>query len=284
MKDNMDKLLENAFVPEYEPAPELNAKIIAQSRQKQGKAKKNIVMQLPKVAAIVIALGCITPIGVYATDYLINNVFVTEHGISVGQTEYVDDAELAKPWEEVEVEPVSNEQGGPNDKWSEKKVEKIGSVTNTYYTYETYETALEESGLDNWFNTTYEGDGYVTYVHLKDADFEQMEIGAFFYVGEKMFSVSEIKRPGVNHMEGTHSLALAKTGNKRTYTAKSGKEYVLVDETAGEHEGTTYVVIAYGEYFGYLSFDAMTDEEIHQILDTVVVPKEQNTQEQTAQE
>lgn len=272
MKDNMDKLLEKAFTPEYEPAPELNEKILAQA--KQNRKKKSLAAQLPKVAAIVIALGCITPVGVYATNYLINNVLVTEHGISVGQTEFVDDAELAEPWEEVEVQDVSVEEGGANDKWSEKKVQKIGDVTNTYYTYETYETAIIEAGLDNWFNKVYEGDGYVTYVYTDSADYKAHEVGAFFYVGEKMFSVSQSMRPGVDHTQGVHSLVLQKTANQRTYTARSGKEYVLVDETEGDHAGATYVVIAYGEYFGYLSFKDMTEDEIHQILDTVVVPVE----------
>lgn len=272
MKDKMDKLLENALAPEFEPPADLNASILEQAKQKR--RKKGIVYYLPKVAAVVIALGCIAPVGVYATNYFIQNVLVTEHGISVGQTEYVDDAELAGPWEEVKTETVETQQGGPNDKWSEKKVEKVGTVTNTYYTYDAYETAVAESGMDNWFNMVYEGDGYVTYVHTKDADFEQHEIGAFFYVGEKMFSVSQSRCPGLNNAEGLHSLVMEKTGNERAYTSKSGKEYVLVDETAGDHAGKTYVLIAYGEYFGYLSFDGMTDEEIHQILDTVAVSEE----------
>ncbi len=272
MKDNMDKLLEKAFTPEYEPAPELNEMILAQAKQKR--RKKSFAAQLPKVAAIVIAIGCITPVGVYATNYLINNVLVTEHGVSVGEVEYVDDAELAKPWEDVKVEDVSDVEGGPNDKWSRKKVEKLGEFTNTYYTYDTYETAIAEAGLDNWFNTVYEGDGYVTYVHTDSKDYVAHEVGAFFYVGEKMFSVSESKRPGVDCSQGTHSLVFGKTANKRTYTAKNGIEYVLVDEAEGDHKGKTFVVISYGEYFGYLSFDGMTDDEIHQILDTVVVPVE----------
>ncbi len=221
-----------------------------------------------------IALGCVAPVGVYATNYLINNVLGTEHGISVGEVEYVDDAELAEPWEDVKVDDISDVEGGPNDKWTRKQVQKIGDTTNTYYTYETYETAITEAGLDNWFNKVYEGDGYVTYVHTDSVDFKEHEVGAFFYVGEKSFFVSEAKRPDVDHAQGTHSLIFQKTANQRTYTAKSGKEYVLVDETAGDHKGETFVLIAYGEYFGYISFDGMTDDEIHQILDTVVVPKE----------
>lgn len=275
MKDNMDKLLESALAPDFEPSAELNASILEQAGKKR--KKKSFVSQIPKAAAILLAIGCMAPVGVYATSYLVNNILVTEHGISVGQTEYVDDAQLAQPWEEVKTEEVSNVQGGPNDKWSEKKVEKVGSATNTYYTYETYETALEETGMDNWFNTAHTGDGYVTYVLTEDADFEMMEIGAYFYPDEeheKVFSISESKYPGADYAEVTHSLAIQKTGNKRTYTSVSGKEYVLVDEMAGDQKGTTYVVIAYGEYFGHLSFSNMSEEEIHQILDTVVIPAE----------
>ena len=39
MKDNMDKLLESALAPEFEPSAELNASILEQAGKKR---KKNI--------------------------------------------------------------------------------------------------------------------------------------------------------------------------------------------------------------------------------------------------
>ncbi len=274
MRDNIDVLLENAYIPEYEPSEELNMAILAKARANEKRRKNRFMMQLPKVAAVVLALGLATPVAVYGTNYLINNVIVTEHGISVGEAECVDDEEFTKTWEEAEIEVISDEQGDSEDKWIRKEVKQIEkTITNTYYTYENYSDALAASGMDNWLSEEYEDDNYVTYVHSEASDWEEHEIGVFFYFGEKQFNMSQMRRLGVDHTKGSHSLVLQNTSNKRTYTSKNGYEFVLVDEKT-DQKTETFVLISYGEYFGYLAFPDFTDDEIHQILDTVVLPKE----------
>ena len=129
MKDNMDALLENAYIPKYEPSEELNKAILEKSCEIKQKTKKGFAGQLPKVAAVVLALGLATPIGVYAANYLIQNVFVTEHGISVGEAELVDDAELTQTGEEAKIEVLSDVEGGSEDKWIRKEVKQIDKLT-----------------------------------------------------------------------------------------------------------------------------------------------------------
>lgn len=277
MKDNMDALLENAYIPKYEPSEELNKAILEKACEIEQKTKKGFAGQLPKVAAVVLALGLATPIGVYATNYLIQNVFVTEHGISVGEAELVDDAELTQTGEEAKIEVLSDVEGGSEDKWIRKEVKQIDNFTSTYYTFEDYSVALAESGMDNWLSKEYEDDNCVTYVHTQAADWEDHELSVFFYFGEKQFSMTQMLRPGVDHTQGVHSLVLQNTSNKRTYTSKNGYEFVLVDEVREDEMGKitkTYVMISYGEYLGYFSFPEFTDDEIHQILDSVVIPNE----------
>lgn len=277
MKDNMDVLLERAYIPEYEPSEELNKAILEQARGLKTRREKGFAGQLPKVAAVVVALGLATPVGVYATNYLIQNVFVTEHGISVGEAELVDDAELTQTGEEAQIDILSDVAGGPDDKWIRKEVKQIENMTSTYYTFEDYSVALAESGMDNWLSKEYEDDDYVTYVHTEAADWEDHEIGVFFYFGEKQFHMTQMLQPGVDHTQGVHSLVLQNTSNKRTYTSKNGHEFVLVDEVKEGEDGKlteTYVMISYGEYLGYFSFPEFTDEEIHEILDSVVIPNE----------
>lgn len=57
MKDNMDALLENAYIPEYEPSEELNKAILEKACEIKQKTKKGFAGQLPKVAAVVLALA-----------------------------------------------------------------------------------------------------------------------------------------------------------------------------------------------------------------------------------
>jgi hypothetical protein len=68
-----------------------------------------------------------------------------------------------------------------------------------------------------------------------------------------------------------------KTDNERNYTSKSGIEFTLVDDieakvNGGTEDGiSTYVMISYGDVSGFMIFEEMTDDEIHEILDKVVV-------------
>lgn len=274
MKDNMDVLLKKALEPDMEPSKELNNKVLESIRQKSEKTTKvKKVMRLPRAAAVIIAICCVAPIGVYAANKVIKKVFVTDHAISVGNPDYVDDEAIASPDEAVAIENVSHEEGDGTVKWLTKDVEIVnGHATNTYYAYKDYDTAVKESGLDTWFNTAYENDGNVIYVVTETQDVVNKCINGSFKYGEGTFFISEEIMTGNVADDVTSSVQLQNTSNKRDYTAASGEVFTLVDQITNdgtEDITTTFVMVAYDDYYGYISFDNLKDEEIHNILDTV---------------
>lgn len=278
MKDNMDNLLKKAFPADMEASAELNADILAKAGKTHKKTKK-AGFTLAGAAAIILVVLCVTPVGVYATNLIIEKVFVTEHTISVGNPEYVVDEDIYNHSEEVEVSDLGYEEGDESVNWLTKRVNVVnGYATNTYYTYADYATALLDAKLDNWFNKTYENAESVTYVITETSDTVTYDVTVWYPYGDGTFHFSESIMTGNVAEDMAYSLSLRNTGNKREYISPiSGIEFSLVDEITEDEEGErvrTYVVIAYGKYHGYICFEDLTEDEIHEILDTVVIPSD----------
>ena len=94
--------------------------------------------------------------------------------------------------------------------------------------------------------------------------------------GKTVF-VSQSKAEGIAE-NAAYSVIMNKTSNERSYTSKSGIEFTLVDDIEAKVGGTesgvsTFVMIAYGKYVNYIRFDNMTDDEIHDIMDKVIIPE-----------
>lgn len=269
-KDNMDILLENALRPNLEPSKEINEKILGSIGHRRS---NNMMFKLARVAAVIIAIICVGSIGVYAASQVIKKGFTTEHSISVGNPDYVDDAAIASPGDAVTIENVGHEEGDDSVNWITKDVQVVnGCATNTYYGYKDYETALLDSELANWFNTSYENPENVIYVVTETEDIVERAIDATFLYGEGSFSLHESIMTGNISGDAAYSIQLQNTNNKRNYTSKSGLEFTLVDEITNDGVGeeiTTFVMIAYDDYSGYISFHNLNDDEIHMILDTV---------------
>ncbi len=282
MKDNMDILLEKALKPDIEPDMELNEKILNGVKHK----KKSLSYKLARVAAVVCGIALVSPVAIYAANAIKNSkVEVSDHGISVGgQGDYaISDEDLAQPWEDVETEEIEFVEGDETVKWLTKRVEVVsGTYTNTYYAYDNYLDAITDAGLDNWFNTTYEMNESVTYIHTDGGDFQDFCVDASLKYNDGNFFVSESKMTGNVAEDASFGLCLTNTGNERTYTSSQGLEFTLVDEVK-DGETTTYVIIYYDYYRGYISFSNLSEEEIHQVLDTVnvsVVVKEPEATEE----
>lgn len=274
MKDNMDILLKKALEPTIEPDQELNNKVLESIRQKDTKETKGKrAVRLSRVAVAMIAVFCLAPLGVYAANKVMKKASVTEHSISVGNPDYIDDAAIASSEEPVKTETVSHEEGNESVKWLTKDVEKVNDyATNTYYVYKDYETAVKDAGLDTWFDKNYENAGNVTYAVTETEDFVNKSIDAEFIYGEGRFSISEQIMTGNVAEDAATSIQLQNTNNRRDYTAKSGQVFTLVDQIANdgtEDITTTFVIIAYDSYYGYISFNNLKEEDIHNILDTV---------------
>ena len=274
--NNLNNLLEKALQPAAEPAKELNTAILQTAYKGRG-GKRNIFNSVPKVAVAALVLVLLCPMGVYAAKAILKQVHVTENMLSVGNEEFIDDAAVLEAMqdEEVAVEKISSEEGNDSVKWLRKEVEEVGgTTTNTYYYYDDFGNAMADSGLENWLGGTYELSGNAIYIHSVDSSFAEDSVNATFLYGEGGIDFYTCKMTGNIDENVTQSLFIGKTSNKRTYVSKAGYEFALVDKVIGKGdvaETTTYVLISYGDNFGFLGFNNMTEDEIKQVLDTVLM-------------
>lgn len=270
MKDEIDILIEKSFQTDYEPSKELNEKIL---ERVQHRKRSGMLLKLPRVAAIILAITCMGSIGVYAANYIIKEVFITEHSVSTGNQDYVDDIAISSSEDAVTTENVGYEEGDENVNWISKAEQVVNDyATNTYYTYRDYETAVMDSKLDNWFTASYENAENVSYVVTKTEDILQCCINASFLYGKGRFYICEEIITGNVTEDFAYSIRLKNTNNERGYTSASGQTFTLVDQITKdgtEEVTTTFVMIAYDNYRGYISFENLKDEEIYKILDTV---------------
>lgn len=299
----LDIMLSNVLKPSFSPDESLNMKLKEMLRGKDndgtgGTGSQNSNMKAAKktlkkntspvkafirAAIVILAIASIGTVGVYAANYFLKKTTVYDHGISVGNQDYVNDEDLAEPWEEVPEENQGTFEGGPDDKWDTKEVVLTNGVyQNSYYTYSTYEKAIEDTCIDNIFSEPIGTPVSICYVETieqpgSDATqirYENYELDSSFDCNGKSVFVSQSKSKGVAE-DSSYSVILKKSGNERNYTSKSGIEFTLVDDVGAKPEGgsRTYVMISYYRVSGYMSFDDMTDSEIHEILDKVVIPE-----------
>ncbi len=269
MRNDMDSLLQEALKPGLIPSDSLNQSILENRGKAECFTKKSSLTGVIKAAAIVLCLFCIGGPVAYAATNFIKNILITEHAISIGNPAYVDDAAIAAPEEDVSVDALGGMKGGPGDKWTYKRVEKVnGSATNTYYNYLSLQDALEDAELPNWLTKEYELDGEAIYCFSDTGDVWYRSVGAFlsYEEGTVRYYVSQVTGNVASDM--AHSIKLENTENKREY-----KDFVLVDEVREEGITTTYVIISDGDVFGYLSFRGVSEEGIKAFLDTVIIPK-----------
>lgn len=275
----LDSVLTEALRPAFSPSPELNRQLLSgevkidASRQKAA-AKRLYV--LPKVAAVVLAVLCVGGAGVYAATQLLKEPVVTEHAISVGNTEYIDDAAIADTEEPVTTNRISYEEGTADTLWTSKKVSEVNGYVTTTYTFDSYAKAQQYSGIGTKFTTEYlpESKNGIIYSVTENEGFRESELSADLKYREGSFTVLQ-SRSEVGFAEDfAFSVKLQNTSNERDYRTKDGVTYHLVDETISGEDGNkvnTYVMIATDDYEGFISFRGLSEEEIHEVLDTVVI-------------
>ena len=274
MKPNMDRLLKEALRPELLPSAELNERILSGNREVDPKKQKNGIRKwymLPKAAVAAAALVLIGSAGVYAATKLLSDPVVTEHSISVGNTEYVDDDAIMASEEPATIENISSEKGDENVKWLTKDVEIVNGYTNTRCTYATYEEAAAEAGMDRWLGTEYASASPASFTDVEGQGYHSKMVNAEFHVKSGVVFISEsVAEAGVAD-DAAYSIQMQHPSNERTYTAENGLQFKLVDDTSAEGNVTTFVLIAYDRHTGYLSFEGLTDEEIHEVLENVSI-------------
>lgn len=297
MKDKLDELLKDSFVPKMAPSEELNDKILssiqdnAQNAVKTQKRGKGKMSTLIKVAAAFFGIAIAMPAAVYAAEQFIEirNAYISRDSISMGNIEYIPEET-----QEPENEPVEKSKGKSKkvmgtaeDKWISKEEIWAGSRKGFIYEYADYKTAAEESGLENWFTTEYEtcyegaDGGNVEYEEKKWHYFQMYTISATLKYKDGYFKVTEWKMDGSVAEDFCYSIPLDEMENPREYVNKAGAGFALVDNrktVEGEkgpiEEESTVVIIRYGKYCGSLEFYDLSEKEIHQILDTLTISNE----------
>ena len=230
---NIDELLRDGLIPEFEPGEELDAKIIGQVKAGRSSApvtpiKKSKVSSLTKIVAAACAVVIAGAVGTYAASVIITKPEVIDHGIYVGNSQYVDDKALATM--DVNEKPAAG--------YKSKSTE-----------HDTYEDAYKAAGIGVQFKSSYELNGKAK---------------------TSVTTGHDIKMNGNVASDAAHVIRLANTSNKREYKTKDGTAFTLVDEKHDD-ETRTFVMIACDEFSGYIMFENLTDPQIHKILDTVIL-------------
>lgn len=239
--------------------------------------------KLIKAATVTLAVLAVGTATIYAGASVIKKVFFTEHSMSTGNPDYVVDEEVVRDAEPAQVEDKGTVQGDSSVKWISKHEETVNGNNNTYYTYRGYEDAATDAGLDMWFNTVpgkvenvdyiYSDDGGTT---VKNIQLTSVYNGHAFFINEEVWA-------GNFADDMAYSIPFANKQNEREYTNVNGKLFVLADEVSEREEYNdaneletvkvvdTYAMIRYEGYYGYIMFENMPDEDIHDILDQMIL-------------
>ncbi len=283
MKDNnLDSLLQAALKAEYTPSKELNEKLILSAEEaERGEASLPVIKKtsraLVRVAAAFVLIVTVGSVGVYAANKLLKKPVVTRHGMSVGNEDYISDEAFTEPLDPVTEETLGLEEGGPNDKWLTKEVILTGGTyQNTHYTYPDYETAVADTRLPNLFSGSIGNAESVSYVETielengqpKDGGYKEYELDCHFQVNSGSADVMQSCAEGVAE-DAAYGISINNTCNERSYTAGTGLEFTLVDETGTGGPVKTYVMIVYGSYTDYIIFQDLSEEQMYRILDQV---------------
>ena len=274
MKDNMDKLLREALKPDIQPDEELNEKILNGKRIVEMKPRRFIGAT---AAAVIVAL-ILCPIGVYAASKALGHrTNVKEKSISIGNSDYVPDddkmAEIATPDDAVKASTVAEEEGNADTLWLKKEtVQLSNNVKNTHYYYDSLDKATEDAKFDKIFSKEYQlAYNVVSTVVEMGEDYEPMySLDAGFDYKSCRFTISIEKRSADTAGDTAFTVPMQNTGNQRVYTNSAGLSFDLVDET--KEDGTyTHLIIYNEKYMGHICFENMSEEDIHEVLETLLM-------------
>ncbi len=284
MKNNIDDLLKKAMVPDMEPSAKLNEKILNATVAKK---KKKTFSTITKVAAVILGVALATPAVVFAAEKIkemikVGDTYISDDSVAMGNPDYMVPEDTSTTEEPVTSTVVGEVEGTANDKWLRKVEKQISnSVKNTFYYYADYKTAVEDSGLDNWFSVEYETSynsyfgGDISHCVVDAGDHFYYDINGSLVYNDGFFYVAEGKYAGNVAEDYASIIPTHSSKNAREYVNKAGATFTLVDdsETMNDGEEITYTIVAirYGMYSGHIDFYNLSEEEIHEVLDTVTV-------------
>lgn len=290
-KKELDSLLKQSLTPDKQADAGLDAAILeelsdssfAEKRQPKRYERRWSKGLVAKVAAVVLAVLVVGAGTTYAAGRILGNVAVRETRLAVGKdAETWVAKEYSTPAPEVfsGIEIVEKVPGGPGDHWVEKEEILFDGSRIFNYTYSDYHTAVSDAGFPNVFTTILGTQKSVTYqtTMYELSGEEPFEGGTMLYVrcdyGFGSYQLEQMHRDGGEGPEAVgvvgFSIPMTHSGNVRTYVSANGTEFTLVDDVVqGAVLKKTVVMIDCEKMIGSLTLEGLTEEEIHQVLDTL---------------
>lgn len=292
MDNNIDRLLKKSLEADYKPDERLDEELLYyfqnDKRKNEDDKKVNIRMhklkkdakraafiRMAQSAAAAILVFIILGSGTaYAVNAIMEKARVTEHGMSVGNEEYISDEDLAEPFDDVDVDVIGEEEPGPDDKWISKRTEVVsGTYQNVYYTYQDYTTMIEDTPFESVFKEIPGEESSSEYV-ITDLDevTREYSMGTIFNVGDGEVYLNLDYIEGNVAEDAAFGISLGSTSNEREYVTGSGINFTLADsvkDTGEGEEAVTTTLISYKKYRGSIQFIGLDEEEIYNVLDNV---------------
>lgn len=292
MDNNIDRLLKKSLEADYKPDERLDEELLYyfqnDKRKNEDDKKVNIRMhklkkdakraafiRMAQSAAAAILVFIILGSGTaYAVNAIMEKARVTEHGMSVGNEEYLSDEDLAEPLDDVNVDVIGEEEPGPDDKWISKRTEVVsGTYQNVYYTYQDYTTMIEDTPFESVFKEIPGEESSSEYV-ITDLDevTREYSMGTIFNVGDGEVYLNLDYIEGNVAEDAAFGISLGSTSNEREYVTGSGINFTLADsvkDTGEGEEAVTTTLISYKKYRGSIQFIGLDEEEIYNVLENV---------------
>lgn len=292
MDNNIDRLLKKSLEADYKPDERLDEELLYyfqnDKRKNEDDKKVNIRMhklkkdakraafiRMAQSAAAAILVFIILGSGTaYAVNAIMEKARVTEHGMSVGNEEYLSDEDLAEPLDDVDVDVIGEEEPGPDDKWISKRTEVVsGTYQNVYYTYQDYTTMIEDTPFESVFKEIPGEESSSEYV-ITDLDevTREYSMGTVFNVGDGEVYLNLDYIEGNVAEDAAFGISLGRTSNEREYVTGSGINFTLADsvkDTGEGEEAVTTTLISYKKYRGSIQFIGLDEEEIYNVLENV---------------
>lgn len=159
-----------------------------------------------------------------------------------------------------------------------KREEVVNSrYKNTYYYYYYYEKAAEDAGFDMWFENLPGEVETISYCVSSSENTTTKSINITSDINSNSyFFISQNRFYGAIADDMAYSVLIYNSRNTREYINKKGAKFKLVDgdtnkndDISTENKTRTYTMVRYDDYYGYIFFSNMLDEDIFEILDQV---------------
>lgn len=289
-KKELDSLLKQSLTPDKLADAGLDAAILerledssfANQRQEKRQARQWSKGLVAKVAAIVLAVLALGAGTTYAAGRILGNVVIRETRLAVGdhaETWVAREQSIPLPEELPDIEVVEKVTGGAGDQWVEREEIQVDGSHTCNYTYLDYQTAVSDVGFPNVFTTILGTQESVTYqtVAYSIPGWESFQGGDMLYLccnyGLGSYQLEQMPRAGEDPESAGicgFSVPMTHSGNVRSYVSANGTEFTLVDDLVqGSVLQKTVVMIDCEKMIGSVTFHGLTEEEIHQVLDTL---------------